>query len=165
MGRVNVYSLADYTLKIDFPAAVAAKLGGYLDGTGLTIGGPGESREGSFLGQIRIRRNTDTWSTQADPTGSWVHSKTLDRTGTVELNIREVSDTILKLIYICQIYEDDLTGLDGMTITIFNGTRTVATANDCMITKVADQEHGETAVEQSWAWTAGQIMYTHEAQG
>ena len=157
----NRYALSDYTVTVTVPAAL---ISGRIGDLVLHFGGPGENQKGSFMGSITLSRSTATWSTSADATGSWIHNKTLDRTGTVALNIRQVSDDVIRLTMISQAYENDLSGIGGCTITVSAGDKVVATANDCYITKIPDKEYGNEAAEQTWNWTAGQIIFNESTE-
>lgn len=147
---INRYSLADHIVRIDF--------GGDL-GT-IEIGGTGNNHEGSFVGEIRISRNTDMWTTEGDPTGSWVHNKNLDRTGKVDVQVRQVAESVGDFIRCCQWFESR--NGDGATITVTANGETVATARDCYISKIPDQVFGSTAEMQSWSFTAGQVRFRGE---
>ena len=169
MASTNRYSLADCLVTIDFP--------GITDGDRsipqrtFTIGGPGDSNEaGSYMGEIKITRAVEAFTTEGDYTGSYVHNRNLNKTGTVELTIRQVSDKILQLLYIANAYEGALlknfrSSGKGLTITVqvgsnYNGVQdTFITCSDCMINKIPDQVYGETAATQDWTFTAGIIEY------
>ena len=104
---IHKYSLADYQLTIGIPQSVAQRLGlrdeeGNLL-TSFVIGGPGENNEGSFIGQIVATRSNNLWETEGDATGSWVHNKNLNRTGTIELQIRQISDKVIELSQLTEV--------------------------------------------------------------
>ena len=154
---INRYSLADHTVKITFPDNLT--VGGVnIGGTVLKIGGPGDNNTGgSFTGEITVSRSTDTWSTEGDATGSWVHNKSLNRTGSVSMQIRQISDDVIRLKMLSQVFE---TGdFPGCKIEVFSITDTVARAEDCYITKIPDQVYGENAAMQTWNWTAGRVSF------
>lgn len=157
---VNRYSLADYKVSISFPAGLKAG----LSTDPLEIGGPGNNGEdGSFVGTIKLARATNTWETEADPTGSWVHNKNLDRHGTVTLSIRQISDDIIRLIMIARAIENDQTLKKGCKIDVYGAdTQLVATAEDCYIVKIPEQNYGEKAQTQEWEWTSGRIKFNQE---
>lgn len=145
---INRYSLAEYTMKVIVPGFEKP----------LTFGGPGNNQSGSFIGQITVSRNVDTWTTEGDATGSWVHNKSLNKTGTVSLQIRQVSDDIIKLITLARLYENT-DPETGCNIFIYRGDQAVETCTDCYLTKVPDQVMGDTAEMQTWQWTCGKIEY------
>lgn len=153
----NRYSLADYTVTITVPSDVAG-----IGGKTITIGGPGENGEGSFVGEIKITRVTDLWKATGDPTGSWVHSKNLDRTGQVSININQVSDNVIKLIQLCTIFET-VQATKGLTITVspaLDDINTIyAECIDCYIKKIPDQVFGGDAVPQTWEFVVGQVTF------
>lgn len=150
---INRYSLADYTMAVKVPTAV---IGGEIES--LKFGGTGNNQSGSFIGQITVTRNVDTWSTEGDATGSWVHNKSLNKTGTVSLQIRQISDDIIKLITLARLYENS-DPEEGCLITIYRGDKIIETCTDCYLTKVPDQVMGDTAEMQTWQWTCGKIEY------
>ena len=164
---IHKYSLADYQLTIGIPESVAQKLGlrdeqGNLL-TSFSIGGPGENGEGSFLGQILVSRTNNLWETEGDATGSWVHNKSLNRIGTIELQIKQISDNVIRLAQICDIYESIQENVEGLTLTI-NSSATdestpMATGVDSCIQKQADLTLAETAGLLTWTFTCGQVMF------
>ena len=151
------YSLADYRVTIE------GLLPGISDPIRITIGGAGENGEGSCLGEIKVTRNTELWNTVADATGSWVHNRNLDKTGTVELSLRQVSDDVVRLIQLCSSYENVTSDATGLTITVSPShsysVKAEAFCNDCFPVKVPDQVFGDTAAEQSWVFTCGQVKF------
>ena len=159
------YSLADYQATLTVPAI------GSSEAESITIGGAGKNGIGSCVGEISVTRNSNLWTTEADPTGSWVHNKNLDKTGIVRINIRQVSDTVIRLIQICSAFESaDIESTTGITININPVLNNEAatqfiTCNDCFIVKIPDQTFGQTAAEQSWEFTCGQILYSPTLKG
>ena len=162
----NRYSLADYILTLKIPNN--ASIPESLRNKSFSIGGPGieNGGKGSFLGQISISRNVDAWSTEGDATGSWVHNKNNDKTGSCEVRIRQVSDDVVRLANIAQIYESIQDNVEGLTITItsafsnsISGSDVIVTCNDCYIQKIADLEFAAEAQEQAWTFTCGQIFF------
>lgn len=163
-GYTTVYSLADYKVAIQIPAIPGVP--GLETAMEFTIGGAGNDYEGSCVGEIRVSRNNDTWTTEADPTGSWVHNKNLDRTGRVQISIRQVSDYIIKFICICQAYEKVSSGHgnSGIGITVLpdngSGASGFAQAIDCFPVKIPDQVFGSTAQDQEIVFTSGRVTFT-----
>ena len=102
---IHQYSLADYQLIIVIDPTVAQALnlrdenGNLL--SNFSIGGPGENGEGSFVGQILVSRNQELFTTTGDATGSWVHDKNLNRTGTITVEITQISDQVVQLVQLC----------------------------------------------------------------
>ena len=166
---IHQYSLADYQLTIGFSDSIATLLnlrdeeGNLL--TNYSIGGPGENGEGSFVGQILVTRNKDLFTTEGDPTGSWVHNKNLDKTGTIQIDITQISDDVVKLIQLCQIYQSVQTNMPGLELTInsvaSSTSTTMVTGRDSYIQKVPDITLGETAQRLSWIFTCGQVVYEY----
>lgn len=153
---INRYSLADHYVQLVFsqnsPNALAGKQ--------FQIGGAGDNNQpGSFVGSITFARENDGWTTEADATGSWVHNQSLARHGTVTISIRQVSDDILRLMTIMNLYEQDVSSeLVGCTISVYNTNEDeLMVAKDCYISKMPDQVYGETAANQDWSFVAGRI--------
>lgn len=166
MAKVNRYSLTDHIVTIKIPNTNGI-LKGVPEDLAFSIGGPGETGQGSFVGSIKVTRNKEAFTTDGDVTGSWVHNRNLDKTGTVSIEIKQVSNTIIKLIKICNAYEsirnsEDMYfgGFEGLTITVSDSTgNQFINCTDCMITKIPDQNFGETAELQTWEFTCGYISY------
>ena len=144
---INRYSLADHLVKVTLPANVI--VGGVnIGGMVLEFGGPGNNKQtGSFAGEISVERSSDTWTTEGDPTGSWVHNKNLNKTGTVSLQLRQVADDVIRLQMLAQVFENN--DFPGCNIEVFNGSDTVARAEDCYISRVPSQVFGDTAAMQT----------------
>lgn len=166
---IHTYSLADYQLTIGLNDNIASLLGltdqyGNIL-TNFSIGGPGENGEGSFVGQIVINRAKELFTTVGDATGSWVHDKSLDRTGTITIDITQISDDIVILVQLCQIFESVQSSMPGLELTInsvsSNVSNTMITGRDCYIQKLPDITLGETSGKLSWVFTCGQIIYEH----
>lgn len=124
----------------------------------ISIGG-----EGQFMGSISISYNTDQWTTSADSTGAWVHSKSYDQSGTITVDINQMSPAVIKFIGIVSAYYSVPDLRDGFTLTLkkadSNDTLTIV-AEDCRVQKIADQEFDDEAAEQSWTFTSGRISFT-----
>lgn len=157
--NTNTYSLADYTVTFEIPAI------GSLPAETLSIGGPGDNGEGSFLGGISVSRANNLFDTESDPTGSWVHNKSLAKNGTVTLNLRQVSNNVIKLMLVCNAFESVQGRSEGIHITISpanpDGTKsTLVDCISCFIQKIPDQIFAAAAAEQPWVFTCGQIKFT-----
>lgn len=157
----NVYSLADVQAIIKIPDVIPENV---ISLRNLAIGGPGEMGEGSFVGSITITRTSNLFSTTGDSTGSWTHNKNLDRTGSCNIAINQISDTIVKLAQLCNAFESIQGNYPGMTISIVSSANDagmpIAICEDCYITKIPDQGFAATAATQVWVFTCGRItMY------
>lgn len=155
----SVYALSDYILTITLPKV------GDLEAETFTVGGPGDNGEGSCVGTIVVSRNQNLFETEGDPTGSWVHNKNLNKTGTISIDIRQVSNYIIHFIQICNAYETVQTNTPGMSVTLtpaFNNDSNtpLLTAISCFFQKVPDQAFAATAGNQSWVITCGKISFT-----
>lgn len=161
---INRYSLADHRVVVTLPENFyigSVNVGGKQ----IVFGGAGETgMEGSFMGQISITRNSEMFTTTGDVTGSWVHNKSLDRTGTVELQIRQISDDVVKLRMICMALEEAETQSDGILIEVYNNDDLVEKAEDCVIQKQVDDVLGESADNQTWTWLAGRVTFPQTTQ-
>ena len=147
------YALVNYILSIDIPDDVASDFGT----SSIQIGG-----EGSYLNQISIGLKSDLYATQGDNTGSWVHVKNLDKTGTVEIQIKQVSDAIARFKALCNIYYSLSTEADGLTLTLRDlNNNTIAICNDCVLNKIPDQTFGNEPENQTWTFNAGSITFVN----
>lgn len=145
------YSLADHVVTIGLPPDVSNASG--LPKT-ISIGG-----EGSYLGSISISRNSPLFTTTGDATGSWHHDKNLNKTGKVTLQINQLAPQVAQLISLFKLYEKSSTLTDGLTIVVTEGNDTVASCNDCYVDQVPEMSFGDTASNQSWSLTCGEVMY------
>lgn len=144
------YSLANYILSVEpNDSQIKDMFGGTI-----AIGG-----EGSYLGSISLSLANPQWSTTGYATGAWIHSKNLDRHGTVTVTLSQLSDPVSRFIQVCaRNYGNDY---DGFTLSLsdISGKR-IATCVDCYITQIPDQTFADTAGTQSWSFTCGQINYS-----
>lgn len=173
MAKTNRYSLADYTLTVQLPSETDDKAGIFAssgltdENRSFTIGGPGSldnssfTNSGSYVGNIVVSRSNDLFSTEGDATGSWVHNKNLDRTGTVRVDITQISDQVITLALITKAYESVQDDTPGLTITVNNAFtgENIAVCNDCYISKIPDFTFGATADRLSWSFTCGQVIF------
>lgn len=145
------YSLSDYILAI---ANLPAKLG--LENNTISVGGTE-----SYLNSVSAENTTNMWSTEGDATGSWVHNKSLDRTGTVTIDINQMSPQIANLVQILNaFYDSESDNVTGMKLVLQDrNMKNVFEANDCYIQKIPSQAFGQTAATQSWVITCGQLTF------
>lgn len=154
---INRYSLTDYTVTITPPEGMGLEE--------LTIGGVGTAANnntnlGTFLGSITVNRTNDAWNTDGDVTGSWVHNQNRSKVGTVSINIKQVSDDIVKLHQMLTIMEASETNTKGCTIVIANAAdsnKVLFNCYDCYIVKMPDYVMAETAAVQTYTFTCGQV--------
>lgn len=150
------YSLADYilTLGVD-SASLRAMLG--LSSNSISIGG-----EGQYLGSVKVSYATDQWTTKADATGSWTHSKSYDQHGTFTVDINQMSPAVIKFIGIVSAYYSSTQIKDGFTLTLKkagNNDTFNSVGEDCRVVKIPDQEFEPEAKDQSWVFTSGRISF------
>lgn len=142
------YSLANYILSIE-PNDPTIKT---AFGT-ISIGG-----EGNHIGEMSAEHNTNQWSTEGYATGAWVHNKSLDKTGTISIQLNQLSPVIAKLKKMCMTFYD--ADYDGFTLSLTTSDgKSVCRGIDCYITKIPSQVMAASAANQSWSWTAGQIIF------
>lgn len=142
------YSLANYILSVEPQSSDIKSMFGTI-----SLGG-----EGSYLGTISLSLNEDLWTTTGYATGGWVHNKSLDKHGTASVTLNQLSDPVSKFIQLCNIY---YTGnYPGFTLSLsdIDGNK-IATCIDCYITKIPDQVYANSASDQTWSFTCGQINY------
>ena len=167
MAKIRTYSLADYTLSVKVPDELREI---FLTGTSdtndasdntITIGGTD-----SYMGSIQIRLATPQWSTNGDSTGSWVHNKSLDRHGTVQVEINQVSDMSALLTRLFQTYYSADSTTEGLTITIqkmvAGEPKQVCSCEDCYISNMSNIQYGDSARNIEWEFTCGNIVFTSE---
>ena len=143
------YCLANYILTADIPEDIG------FGTQSVSIGG-----EGSYTDSISIKLNQNMFSTEGDSTGSWVHVKNLDSTGTVDISIKQVSDKVATFKAIVNIYSKLTNEASGMTLTLRDTlNNTVCTCYDCLLEKIPDQTFGSTPTSQSWTFTCGKITF------
>ena len=113
-----------------------------------------------MLGSVKIALAKDLWSTEGDATGGYVHTQSLDRTGTCEVTFKQVADNVSKLIRLCNcFYKSDLNYAKGLYLELKdNEGNIIATCNDCYISKIPDQEFSESPADQTWTFTCGKIV-------
>lgn len=144
------YSLAKYILTVSIPDNLVAEFGD----RSVSIGG-----EGSYTDSITITRSVETWTTEGDSTGSYVHNQNLNKTGTAEVSLNQLSPQIAKFKTLCNLYSNADAEYDGLTLELSDTAgNVIATCNDCLINKIPDQQFQATAQNQSWVFTCGQII-------
>lgn len=146
------YSLANYSVVVKSnDATINSILGSF------SIGG-----QGSAVGQISIELDNDMWSTESYPTGAWVHNKNLSRTGKVTIQMNQLSAYEAKLRQLYNIYYGGDYG--GCTLTVYdnstNNRNKVATCIDCYITKIPTLTLQDTAQQDDWAFTCGEVNFS-----
>lgn len=125
--------------------------------TTLLLGG-----EDSYVGSISFQYKTNAWEVTGDPTGSWVHTKNRDRTGTCNLSMNQVAYKGALLIKIFNIYYKDTDSdlLEGFDIYVTDRQgRKLMSACDCYVQTVPSMEYGSTPRDLSWTFNCGRITY------
>ena len=145
---VKQYSLLDYTMTITSKS------------TGITynigIGGIG-----SYLGSITVAKSTDQITKTVDATGSGVFSYSHDHSGTIDIEVSQVSNTVNQIIenimnyYYSETQGDYKKGL--VDIEIFrNGVKAVD-ATGCMLSKMPDLAIGSEVAMRTFSFLAIEI--------
>lgn len=136
MVSVKQYSLLDYNLSILLKSSADVVTGTLIN---IPIGGLGK-----YLGSITVAKDTANISKTVDATGAGVFSYTHDHSGTISIEISQLSDAVSSIL--SNIHEK-YTGLSQGTsdyktaildITIKKGTTDVISATNCMLTKMPD---------------------------
>lgn len=168
MAKIRTYSLSDYTLSVKVPEALrdvfisgSSDTNDASDNT-ITIGG-----NDSYTGSIQVSLATPQWRTEGDSTGSWVHSKSLDRHGTLNVAINQVADKSLLLVKLFETYYSADTTTEGLTITvqkmIGGEPKKICSCQDCYIPQMPNLQYQEQARTIEWQFTVGNITFGGEA--
>lgn len=141
------YCLANYILTVDIPEDIG------FGTQSVTVGG-----EGSYTESMTVKFNSDLFSTSADNTGSWVHTKNLDSSGTIDVSLNQVSDKVAVFKALINTYRAIDSEASGLTLTLRdNLNNTLVIAEDCLIPGVPSQDFGNTPANQTWSFTCGRI--------
>lgn len=143
------YCLANYILTADIPADIG------FGTQSVSIGG-----EGSYLDSISISLTNALFTTESDSTGSWVHVKNLDKSGTITVSVKQISDKVALFKALVNVYSNIDSDAAGMTLTLRDTlNNTIAVCEDCVVSKIPDQSFGSTPSTQSWTFNAGKISF------
>lgn len=144
------YSLLDYVLTISLPTKLRTALGI----TTISVGG-----EGSYLDNFTFAMATNTWAVKGDATGSWIHEKSNDRTGTASITLNMMSPQIMVLTRLFNTYFTADNVAEGVTITLSDAaSNTVVTCNDCFVQKLPDLTIKASPDTREWNFVCGQII-------
>lgn len=144
------YALTNYILTLKFKRALAEAIGIET----LSIGG-----EGSYLDNFSFSLNGTLWSTKADATGSWVHKKSLDRSGKCGISMNMLSPQITTLTRLFNLYFSPESSDESLTITLSDAaSNVVVTCEDCLLTSLPDLTISETPGNRNWEFTCGKIV-------
>lgn len=142
-----VYSLANYKMTITSSDRNLIA----VFGESMTIGG-----NGSQVGQFSVSLNAEIHGIDAYATGGYVYSKNYDRSGTIGVQLNQISDEVGKFKNLVKLYY----GGDYGTLTIVlsnNENEKVVECIDCLPNKIPDQEFSSEAGNQTWEFLAGKI--------
>lgn len=144
------YSLVDYVLTISIPQKLRSALGL----TTISIGG-----EGTYLDSFSFSMNSDTWSINGDNTGSYIHTKSLNRTGSSELVLNQLAPKVIQLTRLFNLYFSSDVIDEGVTMTLSDAdSNTVVTCSDCFIKKLPNIEIQGTPAPRRWTFNCGKIV-------
>lgn len=146
------YSLLDYTISITLKKSTTDS------GTKLNIpiGGAG-----NYLGSIKFAKDTDRITKTVDATGAGVFSFSNDHSGTVDIEITQVSDAVNEIIK--TVFNKYITGNDSwketiLDITLYKGTtQPIIEATNCMLVKMPDLEIGNEVATRTFSFVAMEI--------
>lgn len=149
------YSLADYVLALKVNDQNDLAAFGLTSDT-LTVGG-----EGQFLAKVTVKISNAQWTTKADATGAWVHTRSFDQSGNITLSINQMSDAVIRFIRIVEAYYSSSNIRSGFTLTLSKSSDVSFSVlcEDCRITQIPDQTHDKEANDQEWVFTSGKITF------
>lgn len=147
-----VYSLSKYKLAIQLPESFAASVG-LNDNNSIVIGG-----EGSYLDTISYEYTADMYTTKGDATGSYVHDKNLDKSGTVTITINQMAPQIAMFKKVINLYYQAGNDYDGLQLSLKDlSGQEIMSAESCFFVKIPNQDLGQESANQSWNITCGRI--------
>ena len=148
------YSLADYVLAVKVPEELSELFADDSNNT-FKIGG-----EGSYLSNISVSLNENMYSTSGDSTGSWVHNRSLNQTGTCSITVSMLAPGASTLKRVCNIYYSSSKFIPGLTLAIQNNNgETLIDMEDCYIQKIPTHAYQSDAQDQTWSFTCGKITF------
>lgn len=148
------YSLANYKLRIQIPTSLASMLSADNSINTIELGG-----SESYLESISVKMSKDMWSTEGDDTGSWIHTRSLNRTGECSVSLNMLSASAMRLRQLCNIYYMSTTQYDGLNMGLFdNNGNEIASMNDCFITQIPEMSFSSEASNQTWTFACGQVI-------
>ena len=134
---VKQYSLLDYSISVTLKESVGRDSGVVIN---IPVGGVGK-----YLGSISIAKEVDNISKAVDATGAGVYSYTHNHSGTITIEISQLSDVVREILAnIHAKYSGVSAGAPALykeailDITISKNTTQVLVATDCMLTKMPD---------------------------
>lgn len=136
MIAVKQYSLLDYSLSVVLKSSADVVTGTLIN---IPIGGVGK-----YLGSITVSKEVDNISKAVDATGAGVFSYTHNHSGTISIEISQLSDAVSSIL--ANIHDKYTTLETGsstyktaiLDITIKKGGTDVINATNCMLTKMPD---------------------------
>lgn len=146
---MEVYSLANYKLTLTSSDPVVIQ----TFGESVSIGGQGKK-----VGSISIKQDNGPFSLKSYPTGGYYYDKSLDRSGSITIDLSQLAEEVAKFKTLINLYYSG--EYDGFTIVLTNNENIkVAECIDCLPTDIPQQSFGESARDQSWTFATGQITF------
>lgn len=137
MVTVKQYSLLDYSVSVTLKESVDVDTGTVLN---IPIGGVGK-----YLGSISIAKEVENISKAVDATGAGVYSYTHNHSGTVTVEISQLSDAVREILASVHAKYSGVSKEQPalykkavLDITISKGNDPVIVATNCMLTKMPD---------------------------
>jgi hypothetical protein len=151
MISVKQFSLLDYTLSIYAKSTDGRTRGRSLN---IPIGGSGK-----YLGSIKFTKSTDNVSKTVDATGAGVFGFTNDHSGTVDIEISQVSDAIKQILFrLANSYHNNNWKNTMVDIVMFKGSGTkVIEATNCMLVRMPDLEVASEVATRTFSFVAMEI--------
>ena len=142
------YSLANYICSIQPSDQTLLNVYGTI-----SIGG-----EGSTTASMSASRDDSLFQTTSYSTGGYVHNKNLSKMGKISLSLNQLADNVSKLKRLVNSYTtNDYSGLT-ITLTTSDG-EIVCTGIDCVPEKIPEQAFANSAADQTWTFTCGEINF------
>jgi len=143
---VKQYSLLDFALSITFKKREYD----------IPVGGIG-----SYLGSIKVAKATDNISKTVDATGSGIFAYNHDHSGTIDIEISQVSTKVGEIInQVMEYYQSETEGKWKealISIVIKKNGKKVIDAPDCMLTKMPDLDISPEAGMRVFSFAAIKI--------
>lgn len=157
---VKQYSLLDYSLAITLKKDPIS-----TEGTVGTVEANEESKfnipiggSGKYLGSIKFMKSTDNISKVVDATGAGIFAFTNDHSGTVEIEISQLSDTIAQIInQLADRYHNGFWKDTVVDIVMSKGSTEIIEATNCMLVKMPDFAVADQPERRTFSFLAMEI--------
>lgn len=151
----RTYSLSRYILSITTSNLEYQK----IIGANFTLGGTGEIAD-NFLNSITFSTNGTLYTVKGNARGSYVFDKSLDKTGTVTVNLNQLSEAVARFKQLAEyMYTHDDDSTLTMTLKAGESGEEIVTCTDCLIQSIPGQDFSSTSSDQTWTFVVGRINY------